>query len=384
VARRRGFFAELNHQAQLAERGRQQQARAAYRAHEAARREAERAYRAAERASAAAGRANAAEQKAAEKEAARLHLESRHAEVAAMNADLAGVYAEIDGLLAATLDVDDWVDLERLRVTSVEHPAFDPGKLAHAASPPSLQYPPQPVWQEPEAPRGLSGVMGGRKRHEANVARARADYEQAYRAWHEQATAMHAAYQAQQARHAVDEEKRLAALAAARARYDEECKQRESDAAERNAELDRLINELSFDVEGAIQEYVGIVLSNSVYPESFPVAHDHRFDLATRELALVVRVPHPSQIPTVKEYRYVKAKDEIVPAVLPVKEQKERYASAVAQVAARSLHEVFEADRAGRIHSIALTVSTDHTDPATGLPVTGGCPESRGTSAAAR
>ena len=258
VARRRGFFAELNHQAQLAERKRQQQAGATNRAQEAAQREAERAYRAAERARAAAARADAAEQKAAEKEAARLHLESRQAEVAAMNAELAGAYAEIDGLLAATLEVDDWVDLERLRVASVEHPAFDPGKLAHAVAPPSLQYPPQPTWQEPEAPRGLSGVVGGRKRHEANAARARAEYEQAYRAWHEQATAMHAAYQAQLARHATDEEKRLAALAIARARYDDECRQRESDAAERNAELDRLINELSFDVEGAIQEYVRI------------------------------------------------------------------------------------------------------------------------------
>ena len=111
-------------------------------------------------------------------------------------------------------------------------------------------------------------------------------------------------------------------------------------------------------------------MSSSVYPESLPVAHEHRFDLATRELALVVRVPHPSRITTVRDYRYVKAKDEIVPAALPMREQKERYASAVSQVAVRSLHEVFEADRAGRIHSIALTVSTDHTEPATGLPVT--------------
>ena len=45
---------------------------------------------------------------------------------------------------------------------------------------------------------------------------------------------------------------------------------------------------------------------------------------------------------------------------------KGRYAGAVHQVALRTLHEVFEADRAGQIQTIALTVSTEATDPATG------------------
>ncbi len=40
------------------------------------------------------------------------------------------------------------------------------------------------------------------------------------------------------------------------------------------------------------------------------------------------------------------------------------------QVAVRTLHEVFEADRAGKIHSIALTVGVDRVAPATGLPET--------------
>jgi restriction system protein len=39
-------------------------------------------------------------------------------------------------------------------------------------------------------------------------------------------------------------------------------------------------------------------------------------------------------------------------------------------VAVRSVHEVFEADRAGRIHSISLTVGVSRIDPATGLPGT--------------
>jgi len=112
------------------------------------------------------------------------------------------------------------------------------------------------------------------------------------------------------------------------------------------------------------------VLSNSVYPEAFPVTHEHTFDLASRELALTVTVPEPATVPTIKEFRYVKAKDEITSTALPAKTQKDRYANAVWQVAVRTLHEVFEADRAGKIHSIALTVGTNTIAPATGRPET--------------
>jgi Domain of unknown function (DUF4041) len=122
-----------------------------------------------------------------------------------------------------------------------------------------------------------------------------------------------------------------------------------------NTQLDQLINDLAFDVPWAIQEYVSVVLSNSVYPDSFAVEHDFRFDLDARELTLTARVVPPDNLPTVKEYRYVKAKDEITPTGLPIREQKARYASAVSQVAVRTLHEIFEADRAGRIRTISLT-----------------------------
>jgi restriction system protein len=80
-----------------------------------------------------------------------------------------------------------------------------------------------------------------------------------------------------------------------------------------------------------------------------------------------VTVPQPSDIPAIKEYKYVKAKDAITATLLPVKTQKERYAGAVYQVAVRTLQEIFEADRGGKIHSIALTLGTEAVSPATGL-----------------
>lgn len=363
----RGFFAELNYQAQQAEKRQRQQHAAAYRAQVAAERRAEAARKAAERARAAAGRASAAEQKAAQKEAARLHVESQLAEVASRNADLAHEYAEIDGILAGTLEVDDYVDLHALKIETVEHPPFEPGKLAHPAPAlPELQYPPEPVFQPP-APVGM---LAGKKKKQAALEEAQGRHQAALEDWRRTCQNLHNDYLAAQERWKAKEAARVEKLAAAQAAYDQECREREAQAQARNEELGRLINSLAFDVEDAIQEYIGIVLSNSAYPESFPVTHAHQFDLTSRELTLSVSVPEPSALPSVKEHRYVKAKDEFAETTLPVKAQKDRYASAVWQVAVRTLHEVFEADRAAKIHSISLTVGVDRVAPATGLPET--------------
>lgn len=366
---RRGFFAELNYQSQQAEKRRRQQTAAGYRAQAAAQREAERTHKGAVRAQAAAARGTAAQQKEAAKEAARMHVEARTAEVAAMNADLSQRYDEIDGLLASTLDVDDFVDLESLKITIVEHPPFDPGELATPVPPMAqLVYPPEPAYQEPAGPKGLSGAFGGKKRHEEAVTLARASHDVALRSWHERCTRMHADYLAESAQRDQNEGDRVNRLATAESTYHQECRLREADADAHNQDLSTFINDLAFDVESAIQDYVGVVLSNSVYPDTFPVSHDHKFDIGSRELTLAVTVPEPSSLPPVKEYRYVKAKDEIVPTALPVKAQKERYANAVWQVAVRTLHEIFEGDRAGKIRSVALTVGAGRIAPTTGRP----------------
>ena len=188
----------------------------------------------------------------------------------------------------------------------MEHPPFDPGELATPVPPmPQLVYPPEPAYQEPAAPKGLSGAFGGKKRHEEAVSLARASHKIARRSWHERCTRMHADDVAEAERQQAERD-RVGKLAAAEATYQEEFRQRDADAEARNQELSPFSS------------------------------------------ILAVTVPEPSSIPAVKEYRYVKAKDEIVPTSLPVKAQKNRYANAVWQVTVRALHEIFEADRAGK------------------------------------
>ncbi len=367
---KRGFFAELNYQAQQAEKRQRQQQAVAVRAHNAAVRESERAAKAAERARLAAQRANEADRKAAEKEAKRLHVEAREAEVEEMNTNLVATYEEIDRLLEATLEVDDYVDLESLKSPAV-HPVFEPGNLAVPIKEPlPLALRRAPIYVEPEAPTGLAGAFGGKKKHAAAVERAQEAHALAVRNYDFYVDERTADHDRALAKHAEDEQARIAGLAAAQEQYRLDCEQRDREAQSRNEELTKFINDLAFDVPTAIEEYVGIVLSNSVYPDAFPVDYDHTFDLATRELTLSVFVVEPSSLPSVKEYRYVKAKDEIAATQLSAKAQKDRYASAVHETAVRTLHEVFEADRAGKIQSVALTVGVNRVAPATGLPET--------------
>jgi restriction system protein len=367
MARRRGFFAELQYQSQLAAKRQAQAERAQARAHAAAVRQSERAQREAERAAAAAARARAADQKAAEREAKRLREESRLAEVEALNSQLAETSDELASILSATLTVDDFVDLEALRV-SASHPPF-PRTDLEVPTPEvvPVSAPPEPVFVEPEPPKGLGGMLGGKKKHAAAVAQAREVFDAEHREWEAEAAAVPGRQLEQMQQRDALEQQRMRDLQAARDVYERECETREAEVAQANERLDALISGLAAGEHEAVQEYVGIVLGNSVYPEILAVEHDYEFDSDTRELTLTVLICAPDRLPTEKAYRYVKAKDEIMATALSRRELKERYASIVHQVAVRTLHEIFEADRAGKIQTITLQVATETKDPATGL-----------------
>lgn len=365
MARRRGFFAELQHQNKVAARKYEQAQRAAVREHEATVRRAEQARKQAERSRAQVARASEAERKRAEQDAHRLHVEAMDAEAARLNAELAEVYDQIDSLLAATLEVDDFVDLETLRQVA-KHPPFDRTDLEQPVPPPPpLVAPPEPAFESPSLPRGLSRVFG-KKKHAEALAAAQSSYEAALAAWQAE-VAQVPARQLEQANVYEDaERKRLQKLAAAQKRYEDEGAEREREVAEENAALDELIAGLAYGTGDAIQEYVSIVLSNSVYPESFPVEHEFDFDAQHAELSLRALLPAPREVPGIKAYKYAKSSDSITSTELSQKQRKDRYTGAVHQVALRLLHEIFEADRRGFIKTISLELGTNTTDPATG------------------
>jgi restriction system protein len=325
----------------------------------------EQARNAAERTQKQLDKAAEAERRRLEKEAKEAHAEAMQADVDQRNGELAEIYEEIDSLLASTLSRDDYVDLNTLRVVAT-HPPFDRVDLeAPISEVAPIADPEQPVLTHPQPPRGFAKLFGKRKHAEAVVDAERA-HEHALSEWRSKCQHAEARRQTARQKHARGEAARRELLKVERARFAAECKARENEADETNRRLEELITNLGYGTADAVQEYVSIVLSNSVYPEHFRITHDFEFDPSSAELRLSVVVPGPGTIPEIKAYKYTRASDEIASVPLSQKECRERYASAVHQIALRSFHEVFESDRRALIRTISLEVGTDAIDPATG------------------
>ncbi len=365
---KRGFLAEVNRQIKQAEKRNQQAQRTAAKAKATAERDAETARKQADRARAAAQKAAVQDQKAAEKAAKLAYEEMRSLEAESRTAGLTAEYDEIDSILSATLDIDDYVDPNSLR-QAAEHPPFPRPDLLQPTAPPIPRpLPPEPTYAPPDAVKGIGSLVGGKGRLAKATAKAQTDFAELHQAWQVQTGAHQRFDQEQAEQFKALEARRISDLSLAQQTYDQECQQRETEISAANKELDELIIDLTTGTETAVNEYIGIVLSNSVYPSFFEVETAFRFDAELAELEITAWVPAPSTMSIEKAFKYVKSKDEITATTLSAKAQKDRYSGAVHAVALRSLHEVFEADRQAIIQTISLTIATGATNPATGKP----------------
>jgi restriction system protein len=74
-------------------------------------------------------------------------------------------------------------------------------------------------------------------------------------------------------------------------------------------------------------------------------------------------------IPSAKSFRYARATDEVLETKLPQKDLTTRYAGLINNMTLRTVHEVWESDREGKIDSISLVGGANHVDPAVGKDV---------------
>ncbi|SCF44421.1 restriction system protein [Micromonospora matsumotoense] len=306
---------------------------AAHRHHQQLRKEAERALKAAQRTAVA-----------NERERRRLYVEARMAEVAADNSGLQAHLEDLGNILAATLAIDDHIDFRRLR-KSAEHAPFKPGNLATPLAPPDWRR------YEPTPPGVLGKMFGGQARYQQQTAAAQQAFGQA------------------QAQHAAAEADRQRRLAAAHQRYLQKCAKVDAEVNAHNTEIDRFAAAVAAAEPAAVVDYFGLVLGNSVYPDDFPQHYRLAYVPESRQLVVEYHLPTLDVIPAVREYRYVKARDEITTAARPSKEIKERYATIVAQVTLRTVHELFEADRSTLVETVVFNGIVDTIDPRTGASV---------------
>lgn len=338
-----------------AERESARKAKASQRAYNAEVKERERDAKARERQLKQAAATNEKERVAQGKAIKAAHIAAQMAEVEGLNAQVTDVFNELDTLLEATLDFDDFVDLDALR-KPIDTPFDKPDLEKPLVAPAKPQIPSQPIYQEPPKPRGL---FGKKKKLERATQEAQSDLANKKQDWEHRVSKLNAAYQADLSEYSAEEQRRIEQLAA-------ETKRFQAELNEHNQTIEQFISNLSYGDKDAVQEYIALVVENSRYPDHFPVEYDFSFVSVDAELTMKVGILPPKEFPDVKAYKYVKASDEIRDTTLPKVEFKKRYCSALYQVAVRSLHEVFEADRRAIIKTIALQVGTNEADPATG------------------
>ncbi|MFD4671912.1 restriction endonuclease [Lentzea sp. NPDC058450] len=367
MARRTGIFVQMQRDFARQQRERQRAEAAYVRQQQQAHREALRTAAAERRYAEQLAKADARARTEMEKQRKLAHVESQQALVDQYNADLTATVAEMESLLAATLEVDDYVDFESLKRTTV-HPPFQPGALAQAVARPVMErLPARPVFEQfaPQAPTGLSKLFSG-KSYERDLAGAQRQFAFADQQWQQHVAAAQQRQAQADHQHKLAEQERLARLAAAEQAYQAECQARVQKTDEHNAEVDGFAEAFRAGEPQAIVDYFTLVLANSDYPDSFPQRYRIAYVPESKQLVIEYELPTIDCVPTEREFRYVKSKDEITSVARPAKDIKVLYASIVAQVTLRTVHEVFEADRLKMIDSLVFNAVVSTIDKGTG------------------
>jgi restriction system protein len=290
-------------------------------------------------------RAAEVERKRAQRDARLDHQRSQLAGAEDQTQQVAAHVEAINGLLRSAAAASWVLDFASLR-RPAEIPPFDaqgadiPGPIPQLASflPAKLSF--------------LKGMVPGAKQaHTAATAAATAVYE----------TKMAEYAQAEDARR-----ERLAGLHGA---HDALAEKLKDAAAAADAEIAAFeAAYLAGEAEAVVRHY-SVVLGRDDLPEGFPEVSRVAYIAESRQLVVERDVPAVEVVPPVTGFRYVKSRDVIESSPRPPSQTRTLYASLVAQMALRTLHTLFAADRAARVDSAVVNLAVDTIDPSTGRKI---------------
>jgi restriction system protein len=282
-----------------------------------------------------------------DKENKQRYLEARIEETAENNTELAEKIEALQGILEHTIDIDDTISFESLRIRdnyspmpipqdlSTEKPAPDKRKFITAVKTPGF----------------LENALGMKGRYQREIQAAEAQYEVARKT-----------YEASEQ----ERQNHLAEL------------QKQNEAAEqsfiakvqqRNQEVDELETLYKRGDISAVITYNSMVLERSEYPDEFPQNFRLAYAPESKEMVVEYELPDLTVIPNIVEYKYAKTKDEIEEKPRKPAEIKELYQDIVESVTIRTLHEILEADQAKLIDIITFNGFVNSVDPATGKDI---------------
>lgn len=111
-----------------------------------------------------------------------------------------------------------------------------------------------------------------------------------------------------------------------------------------------------------------MLIESSPLPEDLPIDVDIAYQPDPRKLLVIRELPGVEVIPEVREYGYVRARDESTAKPRPAKEIRQRYASLVAQLVLRTMRDVFEVRPTILVDKVAVNGHVSTRNKATGQP----------------
>jgi len=284
------------------------------------------------------------ERKQLEKEAKQQYIASRMEETEEKNVAVANYILELSKILEHTLDIDDTIEFDLLRVKE-EFPPFKP--------PQGLTIPvPRPDKQDflknVKSMGFLENALGMKGRHQREVQAAEAQYEDALKAYN------------------ASESERMAKLEQLKAEHDVNREAFLRKVQQRDQEVSELEAAYKTGDPSAIKAYTIMVLERSEYPEGFAKSFRLAYAPESKEMVIEYELPWINTIPSVAEYKYNKTKDTVGEKSRKSSEIKALYQDIVAAVTIRTIHEVLEADQGNYIQVVTFNGFVTTTDPATG------------------
>jgi restriction system protein len=277
----------------------------------------------------------------AEKDRIAAEAAARDEEAVAKTEAIERRVAELENLLRSSLARDPRISFDSLRIT-VAVPPLDLGSLADPI--------PEPQWDDfaPRPPGSLQRILGGRQRYQALVEAA----EQAFASAQDDRRQREAARQ----RMAAEAQASWATMAAEAKRKAEAHNSHVTELAAGFRDHDRF----------AVSEYVQIALDRSPYPEGFPTERHAGYVPESSLLAVEWYLPTFDIIPEHKTFRHIKTRKVVEPTARPPADMQRLYNAVIAQVAVRTVREVFMVTPADMVSTVVFNGHVDTVDPATG------------------
>lgn len=274
---------------------------------------------------------------------------------------------EIENILVHTLDVDDTIDWNTLKDTrqfQLPNPKnLLEKELRQISKPKSPSYkalPPEPNKAnfQPEL-SFIDKIIKSRK--VAKLNQAEKEYNQAVASWRELVKQTEEHNASLDARYNLMVQETEKKKVAAREKYvlleKEWEKQKEEYVAnqhEHNKKVDRLKDLYFKNDVNAVLEYCELVLNNSEYPDTFPKDFDLEYNPDNKLLIIEYVLPAPENFPRLSEVKYIAARKELKEYFISDTQFSKMYDTAIYNICLRTLHEIFEADKAGAIDIIVF------------------------------